>query len=462
MARGSPIVSLREEVRPMLALAMPIVIVQVGLMTMGVVDTLMVGRISASALAAVALGNLYVWAVVCFGIGTLMALDPVVAQALGAGDVESAAMGIQRGLVLATLLTLPVSLALLPGEWLLRHLGQPADVIPQAAAYARVSLPGVFPFLAFVVLRQSLQAMGRTAPIVATIVGANAANVFLNWAFIFGHLGLPPMGVVGASIATAASRWLMVVLLLASGFPTLRPALVPVRRGVLAPGPLARMFRLGAPVGIQYQLEMGAFGVIALLMGYLGTAEVAAHQIAINLASLTFMVPLGVSAAAAVRVGHAVGRLDPAAVLRASRVALALGVSFMTGMAVVLVAAPQLLARAYTTDASVAAVAAALIPIAGFFQVLDGLQVVAAGILRGAGDTRAPMAINVLGFWLVGMPVSLYLAFRAHAGPEGLWWGLVAGLAAVALLLLARVATRLRGPLTRVVVDERGFEDSRP
>jgi len=381
----------------------------------------------------------------------------VVAQSLGAGDREAAARGVQRGLILAGTLTVPVTAFFLPVRFLLGALQQPPEVVPDASGYVWASIPGIFPFLAFVVLRQSLQAMHRTAPIVATILGANVLNVALNWVLIFGHLGFPPLGAVGSAWATSASRLAMALGLVIAARADLAPVLTPRRPRVLEVAPLRAMLRLGLPIAVQYQLEIGAFATIGLLMGYLGTREVAAHQIALNLASLTFMVPLGISAAAAVRVGHAVGRGDAAGVRRSASAASALGVLFMGAMAVVLVAAPGVLARAYTNEANVIAVAAILIPIAGFFQVFDGAQVVAAGVLRGLGDTRAPMVINVLGFWLVGMPLSLHLAFRAKAGPAGLWWGLVAGLGAVALLLAVRVVSRLRRALSRVAV-ERGSD----
>ena len=210
---------------------------------------------------------------------------------------------------------------------------------------------------------------------------------------------------------------------------------------------------LGAPIGIQLQLELGAFGVIALLMGTLGTVAMAAHQVAINLASLTFMVPLGVSAAAAVRVGHAVGREDGPGARRAAAAAVLCGVGFMALTALLFIGFPHALASIYTLDREVVVLAAALIPIAGVFQVFDGLQVVSAGILRGIGDTRIPMLINVLGFWLFGMPVSIGLGFGVGLGPEGLWWGFVVALAALASLLLLRVGRRLSRPVARILVD---------
>lgn len=438
----------------MVDLAVPVVVVQVGLMFMGVADTIMVGHVSATALAAVALGNVYFFAVIVFGMGTLMALDPLVAQAVGAADEPATARAVQRGLLLALLLAVPIMLALLPAAPALTLLQQPPDVVPFAAGYARASVPGVLPFLGFVVLRQSLQAMERLRPIVATIVIANLVNLGLNWVLIFGHLGLQPGGAVGAAWASSISRWFMALALLAAGWPVLRPLLHPIRPKAFHLGPLVRVLRLGAPIGAQQQLEFGAFGVIGLLMGLLGTREMAGHQIALNLASLTFMVPLGVSAAAAVLVGQAVGRRDDPGARRAAGAALICGTAFMTTSALVFMTIPRVLAGIYTSDAGVATLAAALIPIAAIFQLFDGWHVVCIGVLRGVGDTRTPMIVNVLGFWLLGIPISIWLGFRTALGPQGLWLGLVAGLVVVSIVLLARVRRRLHRDLRRVQVDD--------
>jgi multidrug resistance protein, MATE family len=435
-------------------LALPVVVVQVGLMAMGVADTIMVGHVSATALAAVALGNVYFFAVIVFGMGTLMALDPLVAQAVGAGDEPATARAVQRGLLLALVLAVPIMLALLPAIPVLTFLQQPPEVVPLAAGYARASVPGVLPFLGFVVLRQSLQAMGRLQPIVLTIIAANLVNVVLNWVLIFGHFGLPPGGAVGSAWASSLSRWFMALALLAVGWSVLRPLLHPIRPRAFDLRPLVRVLRLGAPIGAQQQLEFGAFGVIGLLMGLLGTREMAGHQIALNLASLTFMVPLGVSAAAAVLVGQAVGRGDDGAARRSAGAALICGTAFMTASALVFMSVPALLAGIYTSDPGVAAIAAVLIPIAAIFQLFDGWQVVSIGVLRGVGDTRTPMVVNVLGFWLLGIPISIWLGFRTDYGPEGLWLGLVAGLIVVSVILLARVRRRLHRSLRRVHVDD--------
>jgi MATE family multidrug resistance protein len=387
-------------------------------------------------------------------MGTLMSLDPVVAQAVGARDAVGVARGLQRGLVLAAGLSVASVLAFLPAHAVFDVLGQPADVVPRAARYVAASIPGVPEFFLFIVLRQSLQAMGRLAPIVNTMIAANLLNLGLAWALVFGHLGLPPLGAAGAALATSAARWALALGLAALAWRDLAPHLRPLRREALEPAPLARMLRLGVPIGIQYQLEMGVFAVVALLMGRIGTEAMAAHQIAINIASLTFMVPLGISGAAAVRVGHAVGAGDLPAARRAASAALGLGIAFMTLSGLALVLAPGLLARVYTGETGVLAVALLLIPIAGVFQVFDGVQVVSIGVLRGVGDTRTPMLVNVVGFWMLGLPVSLALAFRLGHGAVGLWWGLVAGLAIVALFLVLRVLHRLRRPVARVRMDE--------
>jgi MATE family multidrug resistance protein len=442
-----------SSLRALLRLALPIVAVQVGMMFMGVVDTIMVGHLSARALAAVALGNLYFWACSIFGMGVIMALDPVIAQAVGARDEIAVTRGFQRGLLLAALLTIPTSIVMLFAAPVLRALGQQDDVVPLATEYVLYCMPGVFPFLAFNVLRQTLQAMQRVRPIVITIVVANVANAIVNWVLIFGKLGAPALGVAGAAWATSASRWVMIVVLLTISWRQLHQHLRPLRADTFALAPLRRMLALGTPIGLQFQLEYGIFAVVGLLMGTLGTPQLAGHQVALNIASFTFMVPMGIGAAVAVLVGHAVGRDDPIDARRAAVAALVTGVGFMIGAALALLAAPGLIARIYTTDAAVTAVALVLIPLAGFFQVFDGMQVVCGGILRGLGDTHSPLIANILGFWVIGLPLGLWLGMRQGHGPAGLWWGLVVGLAVVGVGLLLRVRVRLRRTMRRVEID---------
>lgn len=443
----------RADLARMLRLALPIVTVQVGIMMMGTVDTLMVGHLSATDLAAVGLGNIYFFQIAVFGMGVLMALDPIVAQGVGAGDHEAAARGIQRALVLTLFLTVITSLLFLPAARVFELLRQPEDVVPVAGGYALGSILGMLPFYAFVVLRQSLQAMHRVAPIVWTIAGANLLNAFLNWVLIYGNLGVPQLGAVGSAWGSSLARWCMAAALLALSWRSMRPYLGRFRREALDRRALVRMVRLGTPIGFQQQLEFGAFAVIGVMMGWLGTEAMAGHQIALNLAALTFMVPFGIAAASAVLVGHAVGREDMDGARRAAAAGIQLSGVFMLVTATAFLLYPRFWAGLYSHDLPVIAIAASLIPIAGVFQVTDGLQAVAAGVLRGAGDTFTPFLVNALGFWLLGVPVSYFLAFHADWGPRGLWWGLAAGLAVVAVLLFARLRRVLRRGVRRVAID---------
>ena len=255
-----------SELRAMISLAIPVVFVQFGFMGMGAVDTLMVGRISATMLAAVALGNLCSSPTSIFSAGTLMALDPLVAQAIGAGDTESVARAMQRGLLITIGLSAMTAAILAPATPILRALHQPREIVVDAASYLHISIVGILPFLkAFVVLRrQSLQAMHRVAPIVWTIVIANGTNALLNWVFVYGHLGSPARGVAGSAIATAISRWLMTILLLVFAWRGLEPNLFPIRDDSWQWTPIRRMLKIAAPIGAQQALEAGAFAAIVV------------------------------------------------------------------------------------------------------------------------------------------------------------------------------------------------------
>ena len=439
----------RQELRDLVKLALPVAVVQMGLVSQGLVDTAMVGRVNAIELAAVTLGNLYFFGVSVFGMGLLLALDPLISQAFGAGDHEEIQLGIQRGLVLSIVLGLATIVPMALAGPVFRLLGQPEEVIPAAAGYSHALIAGMWPFYGFVVFRQVLQAVGKVAPIVWTIVLANLLNVFANWVLVFGNLGAPALGAVGSGWATAISRWFMCLCVLGLTLRLLAPYLRRVHRDVLRWAPLWRMMRLGAPIGGHLFLEFGAFGAIGIMMGWLGTEAMAGHQVALNLAAFAFMIPLGISQAAAVLVGRAVGAERPQRARRYGGGALLVCVAVMAVTAAIFLLWPRALAAAFSTQGEVVAVAAVLIPVAGMFQLVDGLQVVCAGALRGVADTLRPMIYNVVGFWFFGMPISLWFGFQMGAGPVGLWWGLAAGLGAVAVMLLWRMWRRFRGPLAR-------------
>lgn len=443
----------RPEFRRLFQLAVPVVVAQLGLMLMGVVDTMMVGHLSAQALASVAIGNLYFFTVSVIGMGTLMALDPIISQAVGAGDEPGIARGLQRGIILAGILTVPTALVLWFAEPAFRWMKQPDELVPQAALFVQVIVPGVLPFYLFIVFRQTLQAVGRIAPIVWVTLAANFLNAGLNWVLIYGHLGMPRLEVAGSALATTISRFALAVALLAAGWRQLGPRLLPWRAESNDRPALTRMLRLGLPIGAQMFFEYGIFALVGILMGLIGTLAVAGHQIALNLASVVFMVPQGVGAAAAVLVGQAVGAADLPRARRAALGAILIGGGFMTATGALFIFAPHWLAEFYSPDQSVLAVAAPLVVLGGLFAIFDGLQAVCIGVLRGIGDTRAPVILSLVGYWAIGLPVSLLLGFRLALGPAGLWWGLVLGLAVTAAVLLYRVRERLQRDLRRVVID---------
>lgn len=447
----------RDELREMLRLSAPLVLVNVGLMLMGVVDMLMLGRVSGEDLAAAGLGNFCFWFVGTVGLGLLLAVDPVVAQAVGANDDTGVARGVQRGMVIACLVTVVSSIVLLPSVEVLGLLRQPPAVAYKGGLYALWSIAGLLPFYLFLAFRSTWQALHVVRPILVGVAVGNVVNVALNWVFIFGHFGAKPGGVVGSAISTSVARWIMLAAAMIAGWNTLRPFLVPWLPESFALAPLKRMLMLGLPMGLQFFAEFNAFGLATIFMGWLGTPQLAGHEIALNLASLTFQVPLGAAAATGVMVGRAIGRGDMQAARRDSVAGLVIGVGFMVLAGVAFVVAPGALSRLYTAESATLAVAIALVPVAGLFQVFDGIQAVATGMLRGAGDTRVPMLIHLTGFWLVGIPLSAWLCFGAGMGATGLWWGFVAGLASVSGLHLWRVRIKLGRDVPRLVIDAPAF-----
>lgn len=449
LARPAHPVTLGEELVAAARLAAPVAFVQLGTMLMGVVDTIMLGHLSAQALAAGALGHLANIVFLMVGGGVLSALDPLVAQAYGAGDNRAISAHLQRGIVLALALVVPIAFLFWDLRAAFHLLGQPEEIIGDAAAYVRAILWGTPAYFLFLTLRQTLQAVGVVRQAAVAIVAGNLLNLAGNWMLIFGHWGAPALGTAGSAYSTSISRWMMLVYLLWASRRSLAPYWHGLTGEAFALRRHLRLLRIGMPIGMLNFIELGLFASVALLMGRMGVAALGGHQIAINLASLSFMVPLGVSGAAATRVGNAIGRSDMPGARRAAAACLILGAGVMVVFALLFGFLPEQLARLYTRDAAVVAMAASLLPIAAVFQILDGTQVVAAGVLRGAADTTFTAVMAILGFWGIGFPFSWYLGFRAGLGPAGLWWGFTAGLGAVMLLYLLRTFRRFRGEIAR-------------
>ncbi|HEX4825058.1 MAG TPA: MATE family efflux transporter [Candidatus Polarisedimenticolaceae bacterium] len=445
----APVAGLRAETGRLLKLAGPVMIAYLGTISMGTVDMKMAGLLGAQALAAAALGHTWSVTAAIFVWGAGRALDPVVAQAQGAGDVRGAGLGLTRGLAMTAVLAIPVAGLYAFAGPVLRALGQPGELVPMARAFCLGLIPGLPAIFAFIVLRNFLQAVGVVRPASYAILIANLANAGLDYVLMFGKLGLPALGVTGCAISTSINEWLMLGLLVFFSRRTLK-TYWPGWAGAFDAGPLRRITRLGVTLGAQFALEVWAFHAAGFMMGRLGTTAFAAHAIAINLATISFMVPAGIGAAAATRIGHLVGSGN--AWPRSAALGIGLGALVMIVPAALFIFAPRALASFYTGDAAVLAAAAIILPLAGAFQLFDGIQAVAFGVLRGAGDTHLPAAANVIGYWVLGLPAGWILAFTLDRGVGGVWSGLVLGLAVVAAILLARVAFLAKRGARRVVL----------
>jgi MATE family multidrug resistance protein len=436
----------RAEIRRLAALALPVAATQVSTMLLGVVDTLVLGRFSVEALSAAALANVWIWGTLQLVLGTLSGIDPIVAQAHGARDGPRAGLALQRGLVLAGLLSLPLAGLWLGTEEFLRAAGQDPALAAAAERFTVLQIPSLPFFLSFHALRGYLQSREIVRPQLFVIVAANGLNLLFNWLLVFGNLGFPRLGLEGSAIATALTRVACAAalagLVLRAGLH--EGAWVPWSRHAARPRELFAVLALGVPVGIQTSLEAWAFSGAALLAGRIGTEALAAHTIVLQMAALSFMVPLGIALAAVTRVGNLIGARRPDDAQRAAWVALGLGAAVMSASAVLFLVFRHELPRLFTPDVPVVLLAAGILPIAAAFQIFDGTQVVGCGILRGMGRTRPAAVFNAISYWLLGLPLGWWLGLHAGWGLAGIWWGLCLGLAVVAVLLVLWI--RVRGP----------------
>jgi MATE family multidrug resistance protein len=443
---------LRWEFPPLAALAWPLALSNLGWMTMGIMDTIMVGRLSAEAIGAVSLGGVIFSTAGIFGGGVLLGLDALVPKSYGAGDVEDC----HRSLLDSIYLTIPLSAALMGVLWLLMPMMKRWEINPavlgQTLPYLNALIWGTAPLLLYFAFRGYLQGMNLVKPVMFALVTANLVNAIGDWALIFGHLGAPAMGAEGAGWTTCISRVYMAAALGASVWYYDRRHKTSLFQISLRPhwARMGHLFRLGLPAALQLLVEIGVFAVATALVGRLDAVSLAAHQIALNTVSFTFMVPLGVGAAAAVRVGQSLGRGDAKGAQDAGWAALVVGATFMACSAVVLWTVPEIVARVYTPEQMVIRAGAALLVIGGFFQLFDGLQVVATGALRGAGDTHSPMICHLVAYWALGLPLGYYLCFVRGWGVNGLWTGLALALILIGMVLAAVWHRKTSGWLSAV------------
>lgn len=443
----------RAEIRATLALAWPMVLTNLGQTAMTTTDVMMMGRLGPHALAAGTLGaNLYFTPMI-FGLGLMLAVSPMIAFELGRRrhSVRDVRRTLRQGLWIGALVAVPIWAVLWHTEAILLAMGQDPALSADAGVYVRAMQWAILPFYWFVALRSFISALERPGWALAIVFAAVVFNAFCNYCIMFGNLGFPALGIFGAGITTTLSSTLMfagmaLVVSLEPGFR--RYSLF--GRFWRADWPRFReMLRLGLPIAGILLFEVAVFNAAALVMGLIDAVSLAAHGIAIQIASISFMVPMGVGQAATVRVGRAHGAGDAAAVTRAGWTAFFISVGFMAATAMVMLLSPRLLIMAFIdiadpANAPVAAVAVTFLALAALFQVVDGAQAVGGGMLRGLHDTRMPMVYAAIGYWGVGMPLGVWLAFGAGLGGVGIWIGLSAGLAVVAALLVARWIRRDR------------------
>jgi MATE family multidrug resistance protein len=438
--RSKTLSILRDELRPMLRLAAPLVMAEIGWMFMGIVDTIMLGRLpnSAVAIGASSLGSTLFHTISIFGGGLFLGLDTLVSQAFGRGDLATA----NRSLINAVYLQLMIAPVLMALGWLwpplLRHMGIQNEIMRAMVPFLNALNWGMLPLLSYFVLRRYLQAVNVVKPVMFALISANIVNALFNWIFIFGHWGSPAFGIAGSGWSTCLARIYMALVLLGTLLYYDRKH----RFGLLTAGRklefklIANLLALGLPAASQILLEIGVFAVVAALCAKLGPVPLAGHQIALTMAALAYMVPLGISSAAAVRVGNAIGRGNLHSARHAGWAAILLGAAFMSCAAAIFLAVPRQIARIFTPDPVVIHMGAALLLIAAAFALFDGLQTVATGALRGAGDTCNPMLATLVAYWLIGLPVGWVLCFRFGWGAQGLWTGLCLALILIGIFLL--------------------------
>ena len=440
-----------EEVRATLALGWPIVLTNLAQIALGTTDVVILGWMGPEALAAGALGTNLFFAFTILGIGLANAVPPMLAQALGRNRFAARDLRrtVRQGLWATLALTIPVWAILWHAEAILLALGQQPELAAAAGSYMRTLQWSLLPFLWFMVLRGFISALERPAPGLVVTLFAIALNALICWALVFGRLGLPALGLPGAGIATTISCAFMFLALLGFIYWDRRFR----RYRLLGHWWLAdwarfrELLRIGLPVGFALTFEVSVFNIAVLLMGLIETAALAAHSVAVQIASVTFMVPMGIGQAATVRVGLAAGRGDPAGVARAGWVAIALGIGFMAAMALALISVPFSLIGLFLDvsnpeNSRVVELAVVFLAMAALFQVADGGQAVGSGALRGLKDTRVPMIFAALGYWGLSLPLGAVLAFKFELGGLGIWIGLAAGLAVVAVLMILRWSRR--------------------
>ncbi len=440
----------KEHVKLTLQLSYPVIIGQLGFIMMGVVDSIMVGTLGSAPLAAAALGNSITLLIFIVGIGVSFAVTPLVAISVGANKYSDCGIFFRQSLLVNLTFGLILMAVTLICSELLIYLDQPAEVLAPAKSYTRILGLGALPVMLFQTYKQFIEGLSVMKPAMVITILANIINAFTNWTLIFGNLGFPALGLDGAGWATFTSRSFMAIslMLYVMNKKFFKQYDVTFHFKNINLPVIKKILSLGLPSGIQYFFEVGAFAFAVIMIGWLGTEQLAAHQIAINLASISFMVVLGLSIAGGIRVGNAVGEKNVTRVRRAGFTSIFLALCIMAVSGLIFIIFRNYLPTLYIDDETVISIASSLLIIAALFQLSDGVQAIGIGILRGLTDVKIPTVITFVAYWVVGLPIGYFLAFELGWDVQGVWIGLLAGLTTSAILLTLRFNTKSKHIIT--------------
>jgi multidrug resistance protein, MATE family len=453
-------VTYREHFRENFRLAYPVMLSNLGHVLMGVTDNIMVGHVNAVSLAAAGLALVIFNVLLLFGIGVSYAITPLVAAADGAKDDEKVIATVRHGLLINFFNGLFLILAVVLGKNLLYKLNQPEEVVALAIPFLSIITFSLVPVMIFQTFKQFAEGLSRTYVAMAVIIGANVINVLLNYILVYGHFGMPALGLEGSGWATFWSRLFMAIAIIL--YVYYHKPFRKYRKAFRFSNYQTRLFRkmldLGIPSGVQFIFEVAAFDFSLVMMGWLGTHTQAAHQIAINLATISYMTTAGLAAAATVRVGYYAGARDGKNMKAAANTLLLMALGMMCMWAVLFISGRQLLPELYVEETQVIGIAGSLLIIAGLFQLADGTQVVCASALRGLQDVKIPTIYIFVSYWIIGLPLGYLLAFEMGFGGPGIWWGLFIGLTLTAIAMFLR----LRVMMNRFALDRPGVYSAAP
>ncbi len=432
--------TIRQHINANWHLAYPVMLSQLGHVMMGVTDSIMVGHIGSTSLAAVSLSNVIFNVLLLFGIGVSYAITPLVASAAGLRNDHEIVETVRHGLIINLITGLVLIGAVILGKNLLYHINQPEDVVALAIPYLSIITYSILPVLIFQTYRQFAEGLSFTRIAMIVMIVSNVVNIVLNYIMIYGYVGFPAMGLNGSAWATLSSRVFMALFMVAyiyysSKFNNFNGLFI---FGQYSRKLFNKMLHIGIPAGMQFIFEVLAFDASAVMMGWLGTQALAAHQIAINMATISYMMTSGLAAAATIRVGYFFGQRDIKNLLTSAYTILGMALTFMSGWALIFIFGKNLLPTFYISDPEVIAIAIPLLVIAGFFQLSDGVQVVCVGALRGLQDVKIPSLFIFIAYWVIGLPLGYWLGFIMNYGATGIWLGLLIGLTLTALAMLFR------------------------